>query len=116
MRRRWPPSLILLPWPTTKGSCFMLSLNCCKRPNSTSRLIEVCNVFRQTFGLIWRKIAGETYQSARSWINALQREVRCVLLPLNARYGDPPPKEILIGQAAGFLTDDVLQRELKYER
>jgi hypothetical protein len=56
------------------------------------------------------------YQSARSWINALQREVRCVLLPLNARYGDPPPKEILIGQAAGFLTDDVLQRELKYER
>jgi hypothetical protein len=55
------------------------------------------------------------YKSTHAWIRALLREIQGVLLPAASRFGDPP-KEILLSRSAAVLTDDILERELAYER
>jgi hypothetical protein len=55
------------------------------------------------------------FKTTHAWIRALLREIQGVLLPAVSRFGDPP-KEILLSRSAAVLTDDILERELAYER
>ncbi|MCK1353577.1 hypothetical protein IVB56_21415 [Bradyrhizobium sp. CW7] len=52
------------------------------------------------------------FRTTKAWIKALRREVEKKFLPALA----PPCEEVRMMMAAEFLTDDVLARELEFER